>query len=271
MFRSEIVSERIIRIIDAVNVAMYLVIGDKRACLIDAGCGLGDLKSYVETLTDKPVFVVLTHGHFDHVGGASLFQEVYLNELDEEVYREHTSTAYRQQMLASLPESMKINVEVMNPVKQTLFLPLEDRQQFDLGGMTLEMISVPGHTRGMMMVLMVEAKIMLYGDACGVGVLLFEDYATTVSEYLQALQNLKMKDHGRYTTIIRNHGTFESELSLLDNVIECCHEILEGRDDHVPTQVFGEDGFFYAKAIDEKHQRVDGLFGNICYRHDKAI
>lgn len=270
MFRSKQISERVIRIIDPMNVGIYLIIGDKKACLLDTGCGLGNLREYVKTLTNKPVFVILTHGHFDHVGGASLFDEVYLNEKDLDVYKEHTSDKYRNLMIQSIPKEMKITLDDISPVVGKPFLSLTDKQRFDLGGITIEMVSVPGHTKGTMMALIVEEKMMLYGDACGVGVLLYEDYATTVSEYLASLKRLKTNYTGAYSKIIRNHGTFESELSLLDNVIECCNEIIEKRDAHIPTQVFGQDGFFYAKEIDENNNRIDGLFGNICYRFDKA-
>ena len=45
---------------------MYLAEGKERAMLVDTGAGLGRLKETVKALTDKPVFVVNTHGHIDH-------------------------------------------------------------------------------------------------------------------------------------------------------------------------------------------------------------
>jgi len=37
---------------------MYLLEGDEKALLIDTGYGAGNLRAFVETLTDKPVLVV---------------------------------------------------------------------------------------------------------------------------------------------------------------------------------------------------------------------
>ena len=47
---------------------MYLLEGDEKALLIDTGWGSGTLRPYVERLTQKPVQVILTHGHLDHSG-----------------------------------------------------------------------------------------------------------------------------------------------------------------------------------------------------------
>ena len=62
--------------------AMFLVVGEKRALLIDTGVGMTDLKSLIAQLTDLPYDVVLTHGHMDHAGGAAQFDQVYIHPAD---------------------------------------------------------------------------------------------------------------------------------------------------------------------------------------------
>ena len=54
----------------------YLVLGTDRGVLIDAGTGIGDIRAVVEELTDLPVASLLTHEHYDHVGGAYRFDEI---------------------------------------------------------------------------------------------------------------------------------------------------------------------------------------------------
>ena len=44
----------------------YLLIGDEKALLIDTGCGAGNLKEAVEKITNKPLYVAVTHRHPDH-------------------------------------------------------------------------------------------------------------------------------------------------------------------------------------------------------------
>lgn len=84
-YKVQLVADNIYAI-DEFGVDMvYLVIGMDCAMLVDTGSGLGPLREVVEKLTDKPVFVVNTHGHMDHVMGNYEFEEVYLNEKDVEM------------------------------------------------------------------------------------------------------------------------------------------------------------------------------------------
>ena len=62
---------------------------------------------------------------------------------------------------------------------------------FDLGNATIKMILVKGHPPGMMCPLIQEEKTIVFVDVCGVGVLLFDEYSSTVSEYKESLLNLK--------------------------------------------------------------------------------
>ena len=73
VFRTEKVTERITRIYAFATELMYLVEGTEKAVLIDTGSGIGSLKACVEQLTDKPVVVLVTHGHVDHAMGAAEF------------------------------------------------------------------------------------------------------------------------------------------------------------------------------------------------------
>src|SRR6476620_12676349 len=53
-----------------------LVIGQQKAALIDTGCGIGNLRKAVEEVTDKPVIVINTHTHCDHLGSNTQFAEI---------------------------------------------------------------------------------------------------------------------------------------------------------------------------------------------------
>ena len=64
------IAENIYHIYEPGNVYTTLIIGEEKALLIDTGYGFGDLAAFVRTLTDKPLEVVLTHGHTDHIIGA---------------------------------------------------------------------------------------------------------------------------------------------------------------------------------------------------------
>ena len=106
-FRSAKIDKNVTRIRNCVGDLIYLVEGKDRAALIDSGIGVGDLKSYVKTLTDKPVIVLLTHGHVDHASGSAQFEEVYMNQKDNALFREHTAIDSRKGYVGMNPELAK--------------------------------------------------------------------------------------------------------------------------------------------------------------------
>ena len=60
------------------EVISYLIEGEEKALLLDSGMGLGNIKAVVEFLTDKPIILVNSHSHFDHVGDNWRFPETHL-------------------------------------------------------------------------------------------------------------------------------------------------------------------------------------------------
>lgn len=274
-FKYEEITPHIRRIRSTPDVCMYLVEGEQKAALIDTGNGVGDLKGYVEKLLNgKPYDVILTHGHVDHASGADQFGDnVYLNLLDYELSLTHCSIEHRKISFAHWREMFPGTMQEFADnefvqVRQREYRPLEDGQLFDLGGITLEAIYVPGHTQGMTMVLDIEERVILFGDGCGVGVLLLTDEASTVSKYRDSL--LKLKQHeDRYDRVLRQHGSCESPKSVLDDNIEVCNKILDGTADAV-ADTFEGIPCLLAMAVDPKtRKRIDGKEGNIRYTVDK--
>ncbi len=58
----------------------YLVCGQERAALIDTGLGVSVLRGVVDRLTDLPVLAVITHAHWDHIGGLRGFGQIAVHE-----------------------------------------------------------------------------------------------------------------------------------------------------------------------------------------------
>lgn len=261
------------RIWDVARTAMYLVEGTDRAVLIDTGVGVGDLKAVVDGLTDKPVTVLLTHGHVDHALGAAGFDDVRLSSLDEGVYAEHCSFEVRKgyamgsgtQGGDSALAARVTDEDFLAPKLFTDFAPLTAGERFDLGGVTVEVLPGAGHTPGSLTMLMPEWRILLLGDACNPFTFLFDHWAAPVAAYREMLLGLKKLTDGRYDRVLLSHGMGESEAATIDNVIEVCDEILAGGGDNLPFQSPFGTGLI-AKAMDPvRFCRVDGKDGNIVY------
>lgn len=275
-FKSEKINDSTYRVVGLDGTACYLVCGKDKTCLIDTGMGCGSLKEYIENNLNKKVdLVILTHGHLDHCGGVAEFVDVpiYMNQNDRHLADCFNLVESRYEIF----RSQGIDISMMQPnIDFSITKDLKDKDEFNLGGITLQAIYTPGHTKGMTMILIKEERTILFGDGCGVGVLMFTPDSTSVEEYKDVLVNLKNNYEDKYDKIIRNHGTFKSEKDLLDNVIECCELIIDRKDDKADVYdalpVSNPKGIYYAKAIDPKtHNRLDGKFGNIAYSEDKIF
>ena len=97
---------------------MYLVAGEEKAALIDTGMGFPGLRQLVERLTDKPVIVLNTHGHLNHIGGNDEFDCIYLHPDDLAVYVEHGMESYRSGVIRDM--ARELGVELSEEIMQAL-------------------------------------------------------------------------------------------------------------------------------------------------------
>ncbi|MGN6715665.1 MBL fold metallo-hydrolase [Anaerocolumna jejuensis] len=94
LFKSKDLGHGVIMITDITGVSGYLVMGTERALLIDTCCGIGDIRAFVNKIWRKPYDVVLTHLHFDHIGGAYIFDEVFITKEDAQYMRSEFEESY---------------------------------------------------------------------------------------------------------------------------------------------------------------------------------
>ncbi len=267
-FKSKNITENIIAIEDITGVYMYLVLGLDKAILIDTGTGAGNLYEYVNTLTELPIEVILTHGHCDHAGGAKYFDKVYLPEEDFELVKIHASMKRKVEYIHF---SGGENVDESDVVgERTLgYTKLENGQIFDLGNEQLEMIKLPGHTKGMTCVLFKNQRIILLGDGCNPATFIWDEESLPVSKLLDNLMELKNREN-EYDTVLVSHGNPICDKGILDGVIDVCREVLTGKDDAVPFHFMDYEGLKMAKRINPAtFQREDGGIGNIVYNIKK--
>lgn len=262
-FSSERLSEHVTTIHMPLGDAVYLVVGNERALLLDSGYGIGDLRGYVDTLTGLPVALLLTHGHLDHAGGAGQFGTVYLNHADDGLAVRQTTPEYRYRFLAAAPDGACPR-EVRGPgdlVPQAdgNFRGLSDGDELDLGGVCVLVIAVPGHTHGMMVPVIIEDRIAVFGDACGEHTMINLPDSTTIAEYRKSLLHLKGLE-GLWDTVVRNHGTHWSPKSILDRNLMLCERILDGSDDAVPLDTP------YGPSLVASAEEGPDVHGNIIYR-----
>lgn len=140
---------------------MHLIVGQERALLIDTAFGIGDLRSLVETLTDKPVDVVNTHFHGDHSAGNGQFETIFIHKYDIP-YLEMSEKAENR----LLPAPGTYREEDIIPLRSAKHIAMEDGFVFRLGeGHEVEVIHMPGHAAGGCMLLDRKYNLLFSGDA----------------------------------------------------------------------------------------------------------
>ena len=172
MFTVNEVRPGVAHIQDAMGVCFTLITGTERGLLFDTGYGTEDVNAFVRSLTDKPVTVILSHGHHDHILGARWFEETFLAEEDMIEFRERTGKMQRSKVMrqakergAELPEDfMTASVPEPKAIRFTENLgPFRSRRE-DLGGREVRLIHVPGHTPGSVVLFDPENDLLLTGD-----------------------------------------------------------------------------------------------------------
>ncbi len=151
------------------EVLSYLICGSEKSLLLDTGMGIGNIKTVVDALTEKPVFVVNCHNHFDHVGNNNLFEQVFA--WDDVLTLERLRKGYTQEELAhQVVEGMTIREFPSAFDPEHFFIPgcspigIPDGHTFDLGNRIIQVIHAPGHTRDSIVLHDTSNHLLFTGD-----------------------------------------------------------------------------------------------------------
>ncbi|HEX5689448.1 MAG TPA: MBL fold metallo-hydrolase [Roseiflexaceae bacterium] len=223
------VSPGIHMIRDFDDTKMYLVIGSQRALLVDAGLGTGNLRALVESMIgDRPLDVVITHGHPDHVAAMGQFQDRY------DVRMNHRDLPLVQRFVERL--GYRIDLEQIDD--------LHEGASFDLGDRSLTVYEVPGHSPGHTVLFDEANGILLASDAVGSNRSTIPDSLWmqmpgmgTIDDYLSSLQVFRSKVAGKIRLIYGGHNDvpFVGE-AYLDNLERAAQMLVDaGEEVLVPS------------------------------------
>ena len=179
------------------HVNSWLVAGRDRAVLVDSGLGIAPIRPVVEALTDRPVDVVHTHAHLDHVGGDAEFSRVAIHPAGVAELTAGASAAERRRYLAHTRRmlaaadayraldrdffhllSADSDPRPLPPgVDETTWAPgpaptpdlLADGDVVDLGGRELRVLHTPGHSPDSVCFLDERAGLLFGGDTINTG------------------------------------------------------------------------------------------------------
>lgn len=114
---------------------------DNTCIIIDPGLDEALVDQKIVELKLKPLAIISTHGHFDHIGGVSFFHDkysipFYIHKEDLKLYK--SANFY-----------LKLNkIERFIKIIEPDFLLAQEKQKLNLGEFCIEVFNYPGHTRG---------------------------------------------------------------------------------------------------------------------------
>ena len=233
----------------------YLVVGRDRACVIDTMNGYNDLYAAVRKLTGKPLTVVNTHGHPDHIFGNVYFQEAYMHPDDGALAREFVSD----------PEFVEICRK--HGLSMPPFRDIRPGDVIGLGGRTLEVFALPGHTPGGILLLLREDRILFTGDSINHHLWMQLDGCMPLHDYLKELDRVMFLED-RADILLHGHARDADDISLMRCLRQGIAEICEGKTDQDrPYTWFGGVDLQHPFQCDpDKHYQQSEHV--ICYRKD---
>ena len=211
-FEHEIVDDGVVRIREPhvdpfLQANLYLVRGRDRDALVDAGLGIGSLRTELAGLFERPVIVVATHRHFDHTGGLHEFEEVVVHRDDADAVANAEGFASLRiedyppgelsgydppaSLLTALPrEGYELASYSVTPVTPTRVV--DEGDEIDLGDRRLAVLHLPGHTPGEIGLWEEDTRTLFSGDCVyESGVLLDELPESDIPAYVRSMERLR--------------------------------------------------------------------------------
>ncbi|MCL2059856.1 MAG: MBL fold metallo-hydrolase [Oscillospiraceae bacterium] len=227
--------------------SMQLVIGEKRAALIDTGYGYGDLPQLVRDYTDLPVDLLITHSSYDHWRGSYQFEgkgEIYMHEADYAKIKDRMS-------------ELKLDFHPK---------PLNDGDVFDLGGIKLESILVQGHTAGSIVFFDRTHNYLYTGDAVNLLPWVFSG-TVPLSEYCIALKRLRDMTPGQ-PAVLCGHAWDPHPYQILLDSITACEEVIVsgGEGDPQYRAPWEPNGRIFPNAYMHQVGRVRLCYNKTCLK-----
>lgn len=230
----------------------YLIMGTKQAVLFDTGMGIGNIHALVTRLTSRPIVVLNSHTHNDHIGGN--WQFPYVFGMDTPFTRNNTKGGREDaqaeiapgQICGDLPKGFDPKTYATKPWHVSI--PVHDGFKVNLGGRTLEIIATPGHTPDSICLLDRDNGLLFTGDTYYPGPIWLyrpetdlEAYVASVKKIAELAPQLKL--------VLGAHNVPVAQPSVLAGLVNAIQAVRAGQGEVKPAgdgkAIHTVDGFSF--------------------------
>lgn len=178
------IRENIWQIAEESGVYCTLIKGSEMAILLDTGYGHRNLRAFVEKNISTPYIVINSHGHPDHIGGNHWFDEVYAIKKEWDVIEHFEEKKNRTYQLKEIQIGGRIS----------------------LGDIQVDIVSLEGHTKGSIGLLVQEEQLLIAGDALNEGLWLFNYGSLSMKKLYETLKKVMQM---KFFTYLCGHSNQE--------------------------------------------------------------
>ncbi len=239
------------------HVNSWLITGSAEAVLFDTGMGISDIKAVVSELTDRPLRVVNSHHHFDHIGGNQLFAGRAIHESGADLVQQEIPgewlEAYMQyvtEMLAQVPAFENLDQRYFRLLtagttprqlprefdpKKWKIVPtaptqlLADGDILDLGGRKLHVLHTPGHTVDGISLYDATSGGLFGGDTIMTGPIYTHLPTGDPADLARSARRLANELRGQVKTIYCQHMLrYSTDPAFLTEVADGAEQVVQG-------------------------------------------
>ncbi|WP_119301333.1 MBL fold metallo-hydrolase [Dongia deserti] len=197
-------------VVPLIRCNIWHVRGRDRDLLIDTGLGMASLKSAAQHLFEKKLTTVVTHAHYDHIGGFHEFDDRVIHSAESErAALGHSASLYGGGRDDALLESIRasgydVPPELFTAVPGDDYDPgsyrvlpapatriVKEGDIIDIGDRHFEVLHLPGHSPGSIGLWEFKTGILFSGDAIYDGPLLDELPGSDIPAYVATMKRLR--------------------------------------------------------------------------------
>ena len=164
--------------------------------LFDTGVGILNLNEFLKSQGFTVTAVVLTHAHYDHIGGLKYFSNNFL--IPERVAENLSNPdlfAIKYFNVSDVDETVRSQMN-----EYSVLIPrvnsIAPEHTFSFGNFEFEMIAAPGHSNDSMMFYEKNTKVLISGDALYDGAPYFDLPNSNISDMRNTLRLISGIDFG---------------------------------------------------------------------------
>ena len=187
---------------------------NKFCAFVDPGCSsteeTSSLVDFIASHGLKPVCIMLTHGHFDHIYGMSALAKEYgipvYAHRDELYTLEATNIQVCKCYGLPLPETFPMIKSISEASLPSSFEQVSEGDVIEVGSLSFKVLETPGHTRGGLCFYEPTEKVLFSGDTLFAGAIGRTDHPG--GDYDQLMKSIfeKLMPLDGSVKVIPGHG-----------------------------------------------------------------